>query len=63
MEILIIGCVIAVFSFWIWSLKQEIAELRGRGHSEQEEVAPETPSFSHVARQRTADHVQTWTID
>jgi hypothetical protein len=58
MEIMILVCVIGVLSFWVWSLKQEVAELRGGPHLEHEESGRRSPS-----RARGADNVQTWTID
>jgi hypothetical protein len=63
MEIMVLVCVIGVLSFWVWSLKQEIAELRGQTHAEQDEAGQQLPAPSRVARARGTDNVQTWTID
>ncbi len=58
MEIMILVCVVGVLSFWVWSLKQEIAELRGSTHAEHEEAGHHSPS-----RACGSENVQTWTID
>jgi hypothetical protein len=62
MEIMILVCVIAVLSFWIWSLKQEIAELRGATRPDHPEAARSSPTTSRAGNRGT-DNVQTWTID
>ena len=58
MDIMILVCVIGVLSFWVWSLKQEIADLRGSPRAEHngtgERASSQAPGTSHI---------QTWTID
>jgi hypothetical protein len=62
MEIVVLVCVVGALSFWVWSLKQEIAELRRCVRAEPDEIAPRAREASRVRQGQGGEDVQTWTL-